>query len=209
MKQIQHPYIVVAGVMGSGKTTIAKILGEALGAHVFEEEFEENAFLSRFYKDMQRWALHCQLFYLTQKITQAFSAKDILAHRPVVHDAPAGQDLFIYALNRLGFLSAEEYALLENLFKLHKPQLPHPDIYIVIRISDELLSERIQTRGRIFEQGVTREYLRALQDSFDAWTAQFPKERTFELMADAADIQKSPTDREAFVNDIMQRLAVR
>ena len=204
----QHPYIAVVGVMGSGKTTLARILGEELSAKVFEEEFEDNAFLSRFYEDMQRWALHCQLFYMTQKITQAFSIKELLGEVPVVQDVPAGQDIHVYAytLVRLGHLRAEELKLLEGLFDLYKHQLPKPDLYIVIRISEELLWARIRGRGRHFEQGVTPEYVRALSDSFDEWVKGFPQERILEITADAVDIQKSPADREAIIRQVKKRL---
>src|SRR3989344_3057401 len=181
----QHPYIVVAGVMGSGKTTIARILGEALGAHVFEEEFEDNAFLERFYQDMARWALHCQLYFFSRKIKQALLVKELLRRTPVVQDAPAGSDVYIYAktLNALGHLHDQELSLLEDLFQLYEPQLPRPDLYILVRISDELLAERIRERARSFEQGVTQEYLRGQKASFDEWAARFPKERVFENRA--------------------------
>jgi len=93
----KHLYISIMGTMGSGKTTAARLIADRLSFLLLEENFGENAFLPRFYKDMNKWAFHSQTFFLMEKITQTLETPKLLEKTSVVQDTPIEQDVFSYA----------------------------------------------------------------------------------------------------------------
>lgn len=199
-------YIAIAGVMGSGKTTCAKILRKELGFPLLEERPQENPFLENFYKDMKRWALHCQLFYALYKIRQNMQAKSILARTSVIHDSPSGQDV-VYAKTQqiLGNFSADEYKLIDRVLNLHKPQMIEPDLLIVLDAPIDLILKRICVRGRCYEQDVPKDYIVTLSRVQKKWIGQYPKNKKIIIPMDKFDL-KEKRHRDAFVKLVKTRL---
>ena len=104
------------GTMASGKTTVAKLLAKELKYKLIEENFGENKFLPRFYKDMKRWAFHSQTFFLMEKVTQMIETGKLLAKKNVIQDTPIQQDAFSYAKaqNVLGNIDDAEWKLYQT-----------------------------------------------------------------------------------------------
>src|SRR4030042_4467619 len=131
-------YLSVAGILGVGKTTVAKLLTERLGTQILEENFAENQFLPRFYQDMRRWAFHSQTFFLLEKVKQTFQSKKILASgQSVVQDTPIIQDVQSYAKAQyiLGNMDEAEFNLYTKTYSLFVKRLPQPNLIIYLEAS--------------------------------------------------------------------------
>jgi len=163
-------YLVsIAGNIGVGKTTLAQILGERFGWRTFHEQVIDNPYLADFYADMRRWSFSLQVYFFTHRFQmfQEMMAADVSC----VQDRTIYEDLEIFArtLNRQGFLDDRDYQNYRTLFEKMIAFLPPPDLIIYRRAGPEFLLERIRSRGRGFEQGITLEYLRGLHESYEDW----------------------------------------
>lgn len=202
----RNRYIAIAGVMGSGKTTCAKILRQELGFPLLEEKPQENPFLEDFYKDMKRWALHSQLFYVLKKIQQNAKAKKLLLSTSVIQDAPFGQDLIYVKTNqKFGNIGDHEYRLIIRLMELYAPHMIRPDPLIVLDAPLDLILNRISARGRDYEQEVSKDYIAALLSFQKKWLAKYPRNKKIIIPIDKLNL-KEKRHRDAFVKLIRRAL---
>ena len=160
---MKHRYLVVEGCIGSGKTTLANRLAQRLGATTLLEDAGANPFLAQFYRDMRRYALPTQLFFLFQRVGQLESLKqpDLFA-QPTVADYALAKDPLFARLT----LDDAEYQLYMRIYEHVKPRVPVPDLVIYLQASVETLIHRVRKRGNPIEHGVTEDYLRALDDAY-------------------------------------------
>jgi deoxyguanosine kinase len=143
-----HPYIVVEGAIGVGKTTLARILGEVLPAEVLLEVFEENPFLSDFYADRQRYAFQTQLFFLLSRYRQQDKiVASTLPRSILVSDYLFAKDWLFAHLN----LAGDELAMYERVHAILGEQIPAPGLVVYLRASIDVLMDRIRYRGRSYE----------------------------------------------------------
>ncbi len=156
-------YIVVEGPIGSGKSTLARMLAEHYGAELLMEDANANPFLTQFYRDMKRYALATQMFFLFQRANQLVSLKqpDLFGQRTVADYMLAKDSLFAKLT-----LEDNEYALYMQLYNHLRPQAPVPDLVIYLQTSVPQLQSRIQRRGRPMERGISEEYLLKLSESY-------------------------------------------
>ena len=156
-------YLVVEGPIGAGKTSLARRLAARLSADVVLEQPEENPFLSRFYKDMTRYALPTQLFFLFQRarMLEPLAQLDLFA-RPVIGDFLLDKDPLFARLT----LSADELALYQKIYEALRPRALAPDAVIYLQASAPTLVERVRRRARGYERPVSEEYLALLADSY-------------------------------------------
>lgn len=162
------------GTMGSGKTTIARLIAREFKYHLIEENFGDNAFLARFYADMKRWAFHSQTFYLMEKITQMLETPAILAKSSVVQDTPIQQDAFSYAKAQhvLGNIDDSEWRLYQKIYKSFEPYFPKPDRIIYLETTVPALTKRINSRSRAFEQSISQSYIELLDMLNHKWLSE-------------------------------------
>lgn len=206
MSKSKNHYIAIAGVMGSGKTTCARILSKELGLPLLEEKPQENPFLELFYEDMPRWALHSQLFYVLQKIRQNIEAKKILAKTSVVQDAPLGQDMvYVKTQKKLGGTTHHEYKLITAALEIHKPNILRPNPIIVMDAPVDLIMQRLKERGRKYEQRVSRDYISLLCKFQKKWLSEYPDEQKIIVPTDKIDL-KEKRHKDAFVKMVRSRL---
>ena len=156
-------HIVVEGPIGAGKTSLARRLADATGAALMLEAPEENPFLAKFYRDMARYALPTQLFFLFQRIHQLAELKQ----PDMFKGATVGDFLFekdpLFA--RLT-LDDAEYQLYTKIYAHVKPQAPVPDLVIYLQASVNTLVARVKKRGNPIENGMDEEYLRRLSEAY-------------------------------------------
>ena len=156
-------YLVVEGPIGAGKTSLARRLASRLSADEVLEQPEENPFLARFYRDMARYALPTQLFFLFQRVRmlEPLAQPDMFA-RPAIGDFLIDKDPLFAHLT----LSADELALYQKIYDALRPRAPAPDVVIYLQASAPTLIERVRRRARGYERALTEEYLALLADSY-------------------------------------------
>ncbi|WP_047552827.1 deoxynucleoside kinase [Methylotenera sp. G11] len=159
----KYPYIVVEGPIGSGKTTLAKMLVDRFPVDYLSEKAEANPFLPRFYQDAQRYSLPTQLFFLFQRANQIkdLNQRDMFA-RPIVADFFLEKDPIFARLN----LDEEEYALYHQIYQHLQIKAPKPDLVIYLQTPIDALMERIEERSISYEQEIPREYIERLANAY-------------------------------------------
>jgi deoxyguanosine kinase len=156
-------YLAVEGPIGAGKTSLARRLAERFGADLLLEAPEENPFLERFYRDMARYALPTQLFFLFQRVRQLEPlAQPGLFDRPVVADFLLEKDPLFARLT----LSADELSLYERIYAALAPQAAAPDLVVYLEARPRTLAERVRRRAASWERGISEAYLAMLAEGY-------------------------------------------
>lgn len=157
-------YIAIEGVIGSGKTTLAKKIKEKLNAELILEQFEANPFLEKFYTDRRRFAFQTQMFFLINRYKQMEVLKqgDLFSEYTVCDYMFEKDRIFAY-LN----LSGEELKLYESIFPLLSRSLRKPDLVVFLQSGVDRLMYNIKMRGRKIERGITRNYIEELSEAYN------------------------------------------
>jgi deoxyadenosine/deoxycytidine kinase len=160
---MKNRYIVVEGPIGCGKTSLATKLAQRMGATTLLEDPKANPFLAQFYRDMRRYALPTQLFFLFQRVGQLESLKqpDLFA-KPTVADFTLAKDPLFARMT----LDDAEYQLYRRIYEHVKPQAPVPDLVIYLQASVSTLVARVRKRGNPMESGLDEDYLRRLSEAY-------------------------------------------
>lgn len=164
IEQTDLRYIAVEGVIGAGKTTLAKMLGETLGGRVVLEQFEENPFLKDFYKDPDRYAFQTQIFFLLTRYKQQRNlSQPDLFHRFLVTDYIFEKDKIFAYLN----LQDEELKLYETLVNSIEHNIVQPDLVVYLQSSVPRLMHNIRHRARSYEEPMEESYIRDLNEAYN------------------------------------------
>jgi deoxyguanosine kinase len=163
---MKHRHIVVEGPIGCGKTSLAGRLAQRLGAATLLEDPKANPFLPQFYRDMRRYALPTQLFFLFQRVQQleALRQPDLFGKAYVADFALAKDPLFA----RLT-LDDAEYQLYMRVYAHVKPQAGEPDLVIYLQASTDTLLARVRKRGEPIERDIAEDYLRRLSEAYTSY----------------------------------------
>jgi len=201
-------YISVMGTMGSGKTTVAKLLAREFGFRLLMENFGENAFLPRFYQDMNRWAFHSQTFFLMEKISQMLETPKILEKYSVVQDTPIQQDAFSYAKAQhvLGHIDDAEWRLYQKIYKSFEPYFPKPDLIVYLDTSMSALQDRIGKRGREYEQKIPQSYLELLDMLNHKWIEDNKDCRVLSIQTDGLNVVRSKKAQTVLVGSVRKHI---
>ena len=160
---MKYRYIVVEGPIGSGKSTLARLIAERYGADLMLEDPGANPFLSQFYRDMKRYALATQMFFLFQRINQLSAIKQPdLFERKTVADYMLAKDTLFAKLT----LDDNEFGLYSQLYNHLRPQAPTPDLVIYLQASVDHLMARIHRRGRSMEKSIGEDYMMRLCETY-------------------------------------------
>ena len=162
MKEIN--YISIEGVIGAGKTSLAKKLAERLESQFIFEEFEKNPFLEKFYGDRKRFAFQTQMFFLINRYEQQkrLNQGDLFSNF-IVSDYIFEKDKIFAYLN----LNGEELKLYESIFPLLERDLPKPDLVVYLQSSIDRLMLNIKRRGRKIERELSRNYITELSEAYN------------------------------------------
>ena len=161
---MKYNYLVIEGNIGAGKTSFATMLAEETGSRLILEQFSDNPFLARFYKDPERYAFQLELSFLSERYQQI---KTEMGHpdlfgQTVVSDYFLAKS-FIFSKHNL---KDDEMILFEKLFSIINMQIPKPDLYVYLHLPVEKLMDNIRKRGRSYEQNIQAEYLKEVQDGY-------------------------------------------
>ncbi len=192
-------YVVIEGVIGAGKTTLARILTERFHAKLVLEEFEENPFLPSFYADPARWAFQTQLSFLASRFRQQkrLLERDLF-HQIVISDYAFDKDRIFAHLN----LQGDELQLYESLYTLMQPATPTPDLVVYLQSSPERLMQNIRSRARSYELNMDPDYIGALNEAYDYYFLRYDKSPLLIVNATHIDFVKNPRDLEELVRQI-------
>lgn len=196
------------GTMGSGKTTVARLLAKELKFHLLEENFGENAFLPRFYGDMKRWAFHSQAFFLMEKITQILQIPSLLNQYSVVQDTLLQQDVFSYgkAQHTLGNMDDAEWKLFMKIYDSFVPYFPEPHLLVYLETSMQAIVSRIESRGRGYEQKIPQSYLELLDMLNHKWLRENKKIPVLIIETDGLNIVRSKIAQEKLLAHVKKKL---
>jgi len=199
-------YLVLAGNIGAGKSTLVGLLAKKLDFVPYFEPVLENPFLKDFYSDMKRWAFHSQIFFLTSR-TKAHRELS-LDPRAVVQDRSIYEDAEVFARNLYlqGAMSDQEWNSYHELYKTISGILPPPDLVIYIRASVPTLKSRISKRGRDFEAGIPDSYLEGLNNLYEEWIQSFTLAPVLTVPGDRFDFVEDSSAFQAIASTIRKRL---
>jgi deoxyguanosine kinase len=156
-------YIAIEGVIGAGKTSLAKKISEKLNAEAIFEQFEVNPFLESFYSDRKRYAFQTQMFFLINRFKQQEELnQENLFTEFIVSDYVFDKDRIFAYLN----LNGEELKLYESIFPLLSRSLRKPDLVVFLQSSVDRLMFNIKKRSRKIERNLTRSYIEELSDAY-------------------------------------------
>lgn len=204
--------IVLAGMIGAGKSTYTQLISESLGSNAFYESVDDNRILEKFYEDPKRWAFSLQIYFLN---TRFRSIKAAFLHENNVLDRSIYEDALFTKINyEEGNMSDAEMDtyldLLDNMMEeLDGMKKKSPDLLIYLRGSLETVLSRIEKRGRLFEQiegnqGLL-DYYTHLHSQYDTWFDSYDKSETMIIDIDKHDLE-NPADAQAIMDLVTKRL---
>jgi deoxyadenosine/deoxycytidine kinase len=199
--------IVVAGNIGTGKTSLTERIGTRLGWKTAFESVSDNPYLPDFYRDMRTWSFHLQVFFLGHRSDQYLE----LAKEPIsaILDRSIYEDAYIFAraLQHMGNLPERDYKAYRKLYELVVKNLPAPDLLIYLRAPIEILMKRIQERARNIETGISAEYLTLLDSYYDDWLQNFDLCPVLTIQTDDLDFVNKPHTLDIIVERINNKLS--
>lgn len=196
-------HIAIAGNIGSGKTTLTELLGKHYGWEMHFEDVEHNPYLNDFYEDMQRWSFNLQVYYLNNRFTQIQEIKQ-QADKIVIQDRTIYEDAFIFApnLHSMGLMTTRDFENYFSLFSLIESFVSAPDLLIYLRASVPTLVNQIQTRGRNYEESIRLDYLKRLNERYEAWISTYDKGKLLIVDVDNNNYNQNPEDLGKIITSI-------
>lgn len=193
-------YIAVEGPIGVGKTTLAKQLADTFNYQVLLEQAEENPFLERFYQNQKNAALATQLFFLFQRSQQIQDIRQGDIFEPVhVADYLIEKDRLFAQLT----LDKDEYQLYSKVFEQLTIDAPKPDLVIYLQASVDVLNDRIQNRGIEFEQRISPDYLKSINEAYSEFFLYYDEAPLLIINAEELDIINRQQDYEHLVDYLL------
>jgi deoxyadenosine/deoxycytidine kinase len=199
--------VLVAGNIGSGKTSLTERIGERLGWHTAYESVADNPYLAQFYQDMRAWSFHLQIFFLGHRAQQHLDMWN--DPRSAIIDRSIYEDAYIFAraLNHMGNLSELDYQSYRRVFDLIVRSLPAPSLLVYLKAPVPVLMERIRKRARNMETGISADYLDLLDSFYEDWVGTFDLCPVLTLRSDDLDFVHKPRHLNLVVERIQEKLS--
>ncbi len=198
--------ILVAGNIGSGKTSLTERIGARLGWRTAYESVADNPYLPDFYRDMRAWSFHLQIYFLGHRAQQHLEMwndpRSAIIDRSIYEDAA----IFARALHHLGNLNERDYQTYRKVFDLVIRTLPAPSLLIYLKAPVNVLIERIRQRGREIESSISEEYLRLLESFYEDWIGTFDLCPVLTIRTDDLDFVHKAQHLDTVVQRIQEKL---
>ncbi|MCH2214916.1 MAG: deoxynucleoside kinase [Flavobacteriales bacterium] len=168
-------HVAVAGNIGSGKTTLTGLLAKHYKWETHFEDVDENPYLLDFYKDMQRWSFNLQIYFLNSRFNQIAEIRQNNIN--VIQDRTIYEDAYIFApnLHSMGLMTTRDFENYFSLFSSMERFIQAPDLLIYLRATVPALVNNIQKRGREYEEAIRLDYLKRLNERYEAWISTYDK----------------------------------
>ena len=197
-------HIAVAGNIGSGKTTLTRLLAQHYGWEPKYEDVDVNPYLSDFYNDMQRWSFNVQIYFLNKRLKGIVEIQksdlNVIQDRTIFEDA----NIFAPNLHSMGLLSTRDFENYKSLFELMNSLVRPPDLLIYLKASIPTLVSQIQKRGREYESGIRVDYLQGLNDRYQEWIDGYKDGKKLIINVDELKFEENPEDFQT-VLDLIQK----
>ena len=194
-------YIAIEGVIGSGKTSLARKLKDKLNAELLLEQFDANPFLEKFYSDRSRYAFQTQMFFLISRFKQQEElSQENLFRDYIVSDYLFEKDRIFAYLN----LNSEELKLYESLYPLLARSLRKPDLVVFLQSSSDRLMHNIKNRNRKIERALTRSYIEDLSEAYNHFFFRYSNTPLLIVNSTEIDFVNSDGDFEELFKQIFR-----
>lgn len=194
--------IAIAGNIGTGKSTLVEFLTRTYGIAPFYEPNDENPYLPDFYQDMNRWAFHSQLYFLSNKFRMHQQLEKVsgvvVLDRTIYEDA----EIFATALHDMRNFTGRDWDTYWNFYQIILGAIRPPDLMIYLRCSMRTLRKRIRLRGRAMEQDIPLSYLKRLEKLYEQWLSNYQYGEVLILETDKLDYINDMVD----CLDVMERV---
>jgi deoxyadenosine/deoxycytidine kinase len=199
-------HLAIAGNIGSGKTTLTGLLAKHYNYEAQYEDVDDNPYLDDFYEEMQRWSFNLQIYFLRSRFEQVQKVReeglDVIQDRTIYEDA----HIFAPNLHAMGLMTARDYNSYKGLFEIMEKNLQAPDLLIYLRASVPTLVDHIQKRGRDYENSIRIDYLRRLNERYEAWINTYDKGKVLIINVDKNKFPENPEDLGEIIQQIDSEL---
>ena len=206
MKSIKKYFVSVAGNIGSGKSSLTRMIADNFKWVPYFESVQNNPYLPDFYVDMKRWSFQLQVYFLSHRFK---AHKEIIdSKRSVIQDRSIYEDVEIFARNLylMGRMEKRDYGNYRNLFYEMASYLRPPDLIIYLKADVKTLMSHIRLRGREFEKSIEKKYLERLNRSYNTWINGYDLGKVLIIHADELDFVNNPVHFKMITDKIKKEL---
>ncbi len=195
-------HIAVAGNIGAGKTTLTTLLAKNMKWDPHFEDVDDNPYLNDFYEDMQRWSFNLQIYFLNSRFQQVMKIRQ--NPKTVIQDRTIYEDASIFApnLHSMGLMTTRDFNNYQALFNLMSKFITPPDLLIYLRGTVPALVSQIQKRGRDYENSIRIDYLKRLNERYEAWISTYELGKVLVIDIDDINFAEKPEDLGVIINKI-------
>ena len=198
-------YIAIEGVIGVGKTTLARLLQPRFNSEILLEVFEENPFLSDFYSDRQRYAFQTQIFFLLSRYRQQrYTIPEIIGSgKSLISDYTFAKDSLFARIN----LNGDELEMYKRVHEALAEKIAMPDLLVYLSASTDTLMQRIGIRDRSYERNMERGYIEILNQTYDDFFSRpYDGSSILVIETDPLDFVRQPEHLNIIEKQIRQAL---
>jgi deoxyadenosine/deoxycytidine kinase len=194
--------IAVAGNIGSGKTTLTKLLSSHYKWEPHFEDADDNPYINDFYEDMQRWSFNLQVSFLKERFKNMIDIRK--SGKTVILDRTIYEDAFIFApnLHAMGLMPSRDFDNYFQLYELISSLIEPPDLLIYLRASVPTLVDQIQTRGRKYEDSIRLDYLKRLNERYEAWVDKYKLGKLLIVDVDKTNFIQNKEDLSSVISKV-------
>ena len=195
-------HVAIAGNIGSGKTTLTRLLAKHYKWQPHFEEVDDNPYLDDFYNQMERWSFNLQIYFLNSRFRQILDIRE--KGKSVIQDRTIYEDAYIFApnLHAMGLMTNRDYENYRSLFELMESVTEGPDLLIYLRSSIPNLVKQIHKRGRDYENSISIDYLSRLNERYEAWIHGYDKGNLIILDVDDLDF----VDNQEHLGEVINKI---
>ncbi len=193
-------YIAIEGVIGAGKTSLAKLIAEKVDGKILLEQSESNPYLEDFYRDPQRYAFQIQLFFLVSRYRQLLNLpQQDLFHSYLIADYIFAKDKIFAFLN----LEKRDLVLYERVATLMEQELPKPDLVIYLQSSSDRLIANIKKRNKKYEKHMSSDYIKRLNEAYNDFFFRYTETPLLVINTSEIDFVQNEEDLEDLLQQIL------